>query len=75
MADEYGEMTAEGDTFVEHNFVLENGTILPEAQLRYQTYGTLNEKRDNVLVVCHASDGECIVAFVVGRITRPEQGL
>ena len=58
MEDEYGEMTSDGNTYVESNFVLENGTVLEEAQLRYQTYGQLNETtRDNVLVVCHALTG------------------
>jgi homoserine O-acetyltransferase len=57
MEDEYGEMTSDGDTFVQRDFVLENNTILAEAKLRYKTYGTLNRKRDNVLVVCHALTG------------------
>jgi pimeloyl-ACP methyl ester carboxylesterase len=31
--------------------------LLPEAQLRYRTYGKLNDSKDNVLVVCHALTG------------------
>jgi homoserine O-acetyltransferase len=57
MKDEYGEMTSEGETFVKKKFALENGAILPEAQLRYQTYGNLNSQKDNVIVVCHALTG------------------
>ncbi|GAX12858.1 homoserine O-acetyltransferase [Fistulifera solaris] len=57
MKDEYGAMDDSGHTFVYQNFVLENGQVLPEAQLRYQTYGTLNATKDNVLVVCHALTG------------------
>jgi homoserine acetyltransferase len=57
MKDEYGHMTAEGDSFVKKNFTLENQSVLAEAQLRYQTYGALNEARDNVLVICHALTG------------------
>ena len=57
MKDEYGEMTAEGETFVKSNVSLENGAVLPMAQLRYQTYGSLNETRDNVVVICHALTG------------------
>ena len=57
MKDEYGEMTADGDSYVKENFVLENQVVLPQAELRYQTYGTLNEAKDNVLVVCHALTG------------------
>lgn len=57
MNDEYGTMDSNGQTYVKENFALENGVILPQAQLRYQTYGTLNDRRDNVLVVCHALTG------------------
>ena len=57
MKDEYGAMDDSGDTFLVENFGLENGHTLPQAQLRYQTYGTLNEQRNNVLVVCHALTG------------------
>ncbi|VEU36873.1 unnamed protein product [Pseudo-nitzschia multistriata] len=57
MKDEYGEMTDEGETFTKNDFILENGTVLPKAELRYQTYGELNETKDNVIVVCHALTG------------------
>jgi hypothetical protein len=57
MKDEYGSMTDEGDTYICKNFVLENGYVFDECQLRYQTYGTLNADRSNVLVVCHALTG------------------
>ncbi|GKY97157.1 hypothetical protein MPSEU_000674100 [Mayamaea pseudoterrestris] len=57
MKDEYGSMDASGNTYAVDNFTLESGVVLPQAQLRYQTYGTLNEKRSNVLVVCHALTG------------------
>jgi homoserine O-acetyltransferase len=36
---------------------LENSQVLPVATSRYQTYGSLNAARDNVLVVCHALTG------------------
>lgn len=36
------------------NFRLESGTTLPEISLAYQTFGTLNDRRDNVIWVCHA---------------------
>lgn len=57
MKDEYGEMTADGETYAEKDFVLENSVVLPQAELRYQTYGQLNETKDNVIVVCHALTG------------------
>ncbi len=38
-------------------FELENGAILPEIQIAYHTYGTLNATKDNVVWVCHALTG------------------
>ena len=35
-------------------FELECGTILPSVKIAYQTFGTLNEAKDNVVWVCHA---------------------
>ena len=35
-------------------FPLEQGGIIPEPLIAYHTYGTLNEKRDNVIFICHA---------------------
>jgi homoserine O-acetyltransferase len=57
MKDEYGEMTADGESYIEKDFVLENSVVLPQAELRYQTYGQLNEAKDNVIIVCHALTG------------------
>lgn len=37
-----------------HNFVLENGAILPGISIAYTTYGTLNAQKNNVVWVCHA---------------------
>jgi homoserine O-acetyltransferase/O-succinyltransferase len=56
MKDEYGTMDSQGDTFECADFVLESGAKFP-CQLRYKTYGTLNEHRDNCVVVCHALTG------------------
>ena len=33
---------------------LENGKILPELEICYHTYGTLNPDHDNVIWICHA---------------------
>jgi homoserine O-acetyltransferase/O-succinyltransferase len=35
-------------------FQLENGQSIPQLEIAYQTFGTLNKNRDNVVWVCHA---------------------
>lgn len=72
MDDEYGEMTADGNTYVHPvPFRLENGDEIQNVQLRYMTYGTLNEKRDNVLVVCHALTGNASLHSWWGDLLGP----
>jgi homoserine O-acetyltransferase len=72
MDDEYGEMTAEGHTYMyPGSYVLENGQTLENAQLRYMTYGTLNETRDNVLVVTHALTGNASLHSWWGDLLGP----
>ena len=36
---------------------LQSGKILKEYNLIYETYGKLNKKRDNAVLVCHALSG------------------
>ena len=57
MKDEYGQMDASGETFTLPRFELESGRILQDVEVRYRTWGTLNLRRDNALVVCHALTG------------------
>ena len=45
-----------------HPFRLENGAELPELQIAYHTYGTLNENASNVVWVCHAFSANADVA-------------
>ena len=58
MKDEYGDLDDSGHSFIlDEDFHLEAGGILRRAEVRYQTWGTLNATKDNCLVVCHALTG------------------
>lgn len=39
---------------ISHPFILESGSTLPDLTVAYNTYGELNEARDNVIWICHA---------------------
>jgi len=39
---------------IQEPFSLENGKVLPELIIAYHSYGKLNDKKDNVVWVCHA---------------------
>lgn len=43
-------------------FILESGEVLPELDIAYHTFGSLNEKTDNVVWVCHALTANSDVA-------------
>jgi len=72
MKDEYGVMDDSGETFVyDGDFVLENGQVLSQAQLRYQTYGELNAEKDNAIVICHALTGNASLHSWWGGLLGP----
>lgn len=74
MQDEYGDMTSDGHTYhYQQDFVLESGAVLQAPQIRYQTYGSLSETRDNVLVVCHALTGNASLHTWWGDLLGPHR--
>lgn len=60
-------------------FPLENGGVLPELTLGFHTFGTLNDKRNNVIWVCHALTANSDVSdwwsglFGPGNVFDPEK--
>lgn len=60
-------------------FELERGGILPEVEIAYSTFGTLNARKDNVIWVCHALTANSDVAdwwpntVVEGGFLDPEK--
>ena len=79
MQDEYGDMDASGETYVIKSFELESGQVLENVEIRYRTYGDLNETRDNCVVVCHALTGNASVhswwkeIFGSGKLLDPSR--
>ena len=51
---------------------LDCGRELKPVRVAYETYGTLNSRRDNVILVCHALSGDAHAAGV--SRTPPEEG-
>ena len=45
-------------SFKEPNpFSLKSGLTLPEFEIMYETYGELNQKKSNAILICHALSG------------------
>ncbi len=59
------------DLFVPpHSLKVAEGNLLGPVHVAYETYGTLSEKRDNAIFVCHALTGD---AHVAGRHSAKDE--
>jgi homoserine O-acetyltransferase/O-succinyltransferase len=59
--------------FVSHEpFLFDSGGKIPELRLRYETYGHLNEARDNTILICHALSGDHHCAGVYSATERKQ---
>ena len=45
-------------------FHFESGGVISELKIRYETYGQLNEAKDNAILICHALTGDHYCAGV-----------
>ena len=54
-------------------FHFESGGVIPELKIRYETYGQLNQAKDNAILICHALTGDHHCAGVYD-ITERKRG-
>jgi homoserine O-acetyltransferase/O-succinyltransferase len=63
------------ETLILPSLELESGAVLEQAPIAYKTWGRLNERKDNVMVICHAFTGSADVEdwYVRRRSEEPDK--
>ena len=49
---------AETQTFLTYDFEFEDGSVLPELRVAYETHGNLDGGRDNAILLLHGTSGD-----------------
>lgn len=49
---------AETQTFLAYDFEFEDGSVLPELRIAYETHGNLDAGRDNAILLVHGTSGD-----------------
>eukprot|EP00747_Dinoflagellata_sp_TGD_P079330 gnl/TRDRNA2_/TRDRNA2_160465_c0_seq1.p1 gnl/TRDRNA2_/TRDRNA2_160465_c0~~gnl/TRDRNA2_/TRDRNA2_160465_c0_seq1.p1 ORF type:complete len:264 (-),score=31.40 gnl/TRDRNA2_/TRDRNA2_160465_c0_seq1:18-809(-) len=75
MKDEYGVVTSDGQTEVIEQLALDSGRVMRKVDCRFNTWGKLNEKADNCIVVCHALTGNSDAKAWWGALIGPGKPL
>jgi homoserine O-acetyltransferase len=68
-------LDASGQTHTVPELVLESGRRMQDVEVRYRTWGQLNDARDNVIVVCHALTGNADAASWWSEVVGPGKPL
>ena len=50
-------MLVEKKTFETTNYKCVNGEVIKNVKIGYETYGTLNDRKDNAILICHYFSG------------------
>jgi len=66
---ELGETETQFFTF--DSLILDSGEVLSPVTIAYEAYGTLNEKRNNAVLICHALSGDAHAAGIDRETTKP----
>ena len=53
----------------------ESGGYLPGVTVAYETFGTLNEQKDNAILICHAVSGDSHVVGWWDRLVGPDKAI